>query len=189
MRSLDVVIRRGRPGGDGGSVGIAIGRGRRVGAPGILGLPYAYAAFLMILLSGCVLDPGTAPLPEGDPATFVDSVQPVLSARCANPACHGTVDRPFPVFAPGLHRLDPDERYLDTPLSEHELDRNQSAAEAMLASFAAAADSPLLTKPLAPARGGSDHSGGVQFADPTEAEYLALLHWADAAIDATADTP
>jgi hypothetical protein len=140
---------------------------------------------LLLLLAGCAVDPGAAPLPAGDPDVFLAEVQPILAAGCGNPACHGDPARPFPLFALGLHRLDPADLYLDVPLSDEELDRNQRAAEAMLAGFDAAADSPLLSKPLAPEAGGSEHRGGVQFVDPTEADYLTLERWGDAALSET----
>ncbi len=138
---------------------------------------------LLLLLLGCVTDPGAeATLPEGDADVFAAEVQPILAARCANPACHGAAERPLEVYAPGLHRLDPADLYLEVPLDSDELDLNRLAAEASLFGYAAAAESPLLTKPLATTAGGSEHSGGVQWADPTEAEYLTLLEWADDAL-------
>ena len=137
---------------------------------------------LLILLAGCVTGPGESTLPEGDPDVFAADVQPILAARCGNPACHGTAERPLEVYGVGLHRIDPADLFLETPLSDEEKYRNLTAAEAFLAGFAAAADSPLLTKPLSPDSGGSEHTGGVQWADPTESEYLTLLDWGDDAL-------
>lgn len=138
--------------------------------------------WLLLLLTGCIEDPGERALPAGDPIAFEVDVQPVLAASCANPACHGAVERPLQTYAVRLHRLDPADLYLDAPLTSEELRRNQRSAEAMLSGFAAAADSPLLTKPLAPEQGGSTHTGGVQFHDPTEPGYRALTAWADDAL-------
>lgn len=137
----------------------------------------------LLLLAGCLLEVGEAPLPQGDPAAFEAEVQPVLAARCANPACHGSADRPLRVFAPELHRLDPARTHLREPLTDEELLRNAEATAAMLVDFLDAEDSPLLTKPLAEEAGGSAHVGGAQFDDPYEADYQAIRRWSQHALD------
>ncbi len=139
--------------------------------------------WLLIFLSGCILDVAEAPLPEGDPLAFEEEVQPIFTARCATPACHGTAERPLRVFAPELHRLDPARTHLREPLSDEELLRNAEAAAAMLVDFIDAEDSPLLSKPLAEEAGGSRHEGLNQFEDPQEADYQAIRRWSQAAID------
>ncbi len=146
------------------------------------GAPHLALPLLLALLVGCVEGPGLSDLPRGDAQAFADEVQPILGPGCANPACHGSEQRPLELYATGLHRADPADLYSDAPLHDLELERNQRAAEAMLAGLEAAADSPLLTKPLSPDHGGSEHRGGVQFVDPSELDYLTLLDWAEAAL-------
>ncbi len=143
---------------------------------------------LLLLLAGCITGPGAgAELPLGDAAAFASDVQPVLEASCANPSCHGTADRPLETFARFQHRLDPARVHLDEPITDAELDANRYAVAALLAGFDAAADSPLLTKPLAEAAGGSEHVGGACFGDAAEPGSAAIERWADAAIEALED--
>ncbi len=136
---------------------------------------------MILLLLGCLPVTDGAPLPLGDQARFVSEAQPVL-AGCANPACHGSADRPLEVYAVHLHRMDPADTWRDLPLTPEELFWNQVRASAFLWDLAAAEESPLLRKPLAPAAGGTEHVGGVRFEDTSDAEYRALAAWIDHAL-------
>ena len=137
------------------------------------------------MLLGCVdLDPGEAPLPRGDPQRFALEIQPLLGARCADVGCHGNPTRPFSVYAPRRYRLDPAATFLDQPLTSEELRRNLIQTTAQLAGLDRAETSALLRKPLAPATGGSDHVGGSQFLDPSDAEYQQLRLWAQSCLPA-----
>ena len=105
-------------------------------------------------------------------------MQPVLSARCANPSCHGDERRPFEVFAVHQHRLDPRNVYRDAPLTEHEVRLNYLRACGFLSDFDTPAETLLLLKPLA---GEVTHRGGKPFADETDAGYRALADWCEGA--------
>ncbi|MCP4872048.1 MAG: hypothetical protein GY898_25365 [Proteobacteria bacterium] len=141
-------------------------------------------AIAILLLGGCVTGPGSVgSLPLGDAAAFEVEVQPVLEAGCANPSCHGNADRPLEVYARFQYRLDPDRLYLDEPITADELTHNRRSAAGFLVGFAAAARSPLLTKPLAHDAGGAHHAGGVVFGDAQEPGYRALKAWADGALE------
>ncbi len=135
-------------------------------------------------LSACVDGPGPShELVLGDAATFATDVQPVLSTTCANPACHGNEKRPLALYAPQRHRADPARVWLDEPLTDAELARNQVRVTAF-ALFAPSVEHVLLLcKPLAPAEGGCEHSGGIQLMDTDEPHYHALYDWTVAARD------
>ncbi len=129
-------------------------------------------------LAACIDGPGDShELLPGNFDAFVMNVQPELAASCANPSCHGTAGRPLEIYAPQQHRADPSRLHLDEALSEEELHDNHLRSGAFLIDLEQAADSALLTKPLARDAGGSDHSGGVQYPDVEEPGYRALLEW------------
>ena len=127
------------------------------------------------LLVGCVEDSPSEWLLDADYEIFVQDVQPIVAARCANPSCHGAAGRPFEIYAPEQHRLDPGEVFLDEALDEEELNRNFACSVAFIQASAEA--SPLLRKPLDPDAGGSEHAGGVQFGDAESSEYQTVLAW------------
>jgi len=133
---------------------------------------------------GCVPGPGSAgSLPLGDWTVFTTSAQPALATGCANPSCHGNAGRPLEIYAPQLHRLDPDRLHIDEPLTETELRANQHRAAAFLLVTGDGALVPLLAKPLAPEFGGSEHGGRVVYEDRLDPAYLALSRWVDSALD------
>jgi hypothetical protein len=142
------------------------------------------APLLAALLGGCVTGPGGQVFTVvGDHDVFIDEVQPVLAARCSNPACHGTRARPLALYATGLHREDPDDTWLDTPLTDDELWANHLRIVPFVAGAPQAATAPLLARPLDPDAGGSGHGGGVQFFDPDEPEFIALQAWVSTALE------
>lgn len=142
------------------------------------------AEFLIFAFAACVQGPEEgAPFPVGDLARFETEVQPTLSASCANPSCHGQALRPLQVFAPFQHRLDPALLWRDLPLTQDELTRNQERALALIAGVAAAEESLLLRKPLAAEAGGMSHEGGVVFEDRSDAGWITLHGWAEAALE------
>lgn len=120
-------------------------------------------------------EPETEALPRADFARFASAVQPVLEARCANPSCHGNDNRALEIYAPELHRLNPDEVFLKTALTHTELRANFLRASAFIDDFDGS--SSLLRKPLAEAQGGMGHEGGVCFESRDDAEWQVLRGW------------
>ncbi len=130
-----------------------------------------------LLLAGCAPEAEWVEVgPETNFDRYVADVQPIFEARCANPTCHGTADRPLALYAPRLYRLDDDRTWLDEPLTDEELELNHRRARAFLSEVAE--DCQLLRKPLDEDAGGAWHDGGDQFADTAEPEFLAVLDWA-----------
>lgn len=127
-----------------------------------------------LLLLGCP-QPSTTSVVDADYDVFVEQVQPVLEPRCSTPACHGNASRPLELYAVGWHRADPDDDFLEGQLDEDELVANFDRVSAFLAR--PAADSLLLTKPLAEDAGGTPHVVTI-YEDTGEPEYEALLDWA-----------
>ena len=117
------------------------------------------------------------PLVQPDYGRFVSEVQPILASRCANPSCHGRLDRPLAVYAIGMWRADPAQLFENTPLTADELRANYTRACSFIVAGAAPADCLLVRKPLAPDAGGATHLGGVVFTDTAEADYRGLLDW------------
>jgi hypothetical protein len=137
---------------------------------------------IAVVLLGCVSGPGgSGALSTPNLEVFISEVQPILNARCANATCHGDPARPLEIYGVQNHRLDPGDVYLDGDLSMRELWLNYIGARAFVDELTwsddDADDCALLTKPLAPAAGGSEHTGGVQFFDKEEIEYQALRDW------------
>jgi hypothetical protein len=135
----------------------------------------ALAATLWV--AGCAgPDNATVGLRMGSLESFIEDVAWHVEQRCAQGGCHGRPERLFSLYAPGIHRADPDRRYLDEPLSVEELAENARS----VAAFAQVADprrSLLLCKPLAREEGGCWHLGGDNFEDRTDPAYRALLSW------------
>ena len=149
------------------------------------------AGALIALLAGCADDSGSdsASLPDVDYAYFVAYVQPVLEARCAFFACHGTRIRSFQVFAVTRMRaiVDPDPIFqAPAPLTTSELEQNFRHAAGMLYGFEDPEDSLLFSKPLAI---GTRHGGESLFEGPnvflsrSDPDYQTLLKWARGARD------
>ena len=131
----------------------------------------------VVLLAGCVEPVDPIVLPDADYALFVDTVQPVVSARCSNPSCHGSADRPLALYAAWQWRMNQEDLWSPPPLTEAELEHNFDQARAFLVGIEEPLDSPLLARPLDPDAGGADHAGGVQFSDHTDADYRAIEDW------------
>jgi hypothetical protein len=128
-------------------------------------------------------------VPTGDEALFVEQVQLILGPRCGNPSCHGNDQRPFQLYARRNNRMAPNALHSDAPLSDEELEHNRYSAASLLLDVDQAHDSPLLTKPLAPAAGGSEHGGDTQFYDAGDDEYVTLLTWARGVVQQVKETP
>src|SRR5688572_20083779 len=84
------------------------------------------------LAAGCVQDGLDAPdePPALDESYFRCEVQPVLAARCAFFACHGSATRPFRVYARNRLRFDVTAQERETPLRPAEERYNYEAARA-----------------------------------------------------------
>lgn len=100
-----------------------------------------------------------------DPATpdfesFVQSVNPFLSANCAAGNCHGVALNPL---------------YLTCGESPEEIRWNYFAAGDYTSRDPFANE--LLRRPLAPAAGGVFHQGGALFESTDDAHYRAILEW------------
>lgn len=120
------------------------------------------------------LDP--RPISLGPMDVFASDVEPVLETRCAQGGCHGRADRPFVLFAPGAHRLDPSRLHLAEALDPIEVETNARRL-AVLADPAVPERSLALRKPLAVSAGGVHHGGGDVFPDRSDPGYLALRRW------------
>jgi len=133
---------------------------------------------LPLLLTACVVGPGNEQIVlEADFDRFVEEVQPILSSTCANPACHGSGDRPLELYAVHQHRLDPDDVWADTPLTTAELYLNFHRSCGFLLDLDQPKDCELVRKPLSVTAGGLHHQGGDQFNDRDNPDYLAILDW------------
>lgn len=140
------------------------------------------ATSMLLLLStlplfACGLEVEPEPLPAlGDLEMFTRLAQPVLEARCANPACHGRPDRPLEIFAVQQHRLEESALFSSLPLSSEELWQNALRAAAFVGDLEDGGSS-LLDKPLAESAGGLPHAGGDVLFDAFERDYTALFEW------------
>jgi hypothetical protein len=138
----------------------------------------ARASLIISLLAACSVEPPPERMPSGDPSSFASGVQPILDARCADPSCHGRVDRPLSIYSPGRYRADPSRTFLREPLTPDELTTNMQALAAFALDAGGDVDRCLvLRKPLAIAAGGCGHLGGEIFASPADREYRTLRHW------------
>jgi hypothetical protein len=114
---------------------------------------------VFLTLASCLsnLD-APAPAAQLDREDFRCNVQPVLAARCAFPACHGTVRRPLSLYAPGRERYQVGWDRPTEPLTSYELDTNFGIASGF-ATPTATGEPWLLAKPLSPSAGGYYHRG------------------------------
>jgi hypothetical protein len=154
------------------------------------GLPALFA-----LASGCATEGLDAPAEPTalDPSTFRCRVEPVLLARCAFFACHGSALRPFRVYAPERLRLDVPAELRLLPLTEAEEQANYD----MALGFAdpATGAQQLLTKPLAVEAGGAYHGGALLyggedvFSDRADPGYVLLAEWIEGATAASDCVP
>jgi hypothetical protein len=142
--------------------------------------PRALAALAAFV--GCTVDNPAAPALALDRDYFRCEVQPVLAARCAMPACHGSARRPLSIFAPGRMRWQVTWDRPTAAITQYELDSNFGIAGGFTTTTATG-DAWLLTKPLATAAGGYYHRGadlyGSEnvFATKTDAGYQILASW------------
>jgi hypothetical protein len=122
----------------------------------------ALTALACTLAAACTAPVESADPPELDRCAFERDVYPVLARDCGFPACHGSPDRFFRVFAPGRTRLDPATGPFEPPTAE-EIDATYERARSMLAGATRVEDSFLYRKPLEPSAGGSQHMGRDRF--------------------------
>jgi len=112
-----------------------------------------------LAFAGCV-----ASLDQPAPAVTLDrdyfrcNVQPVIAARCAFPACHGTQRRPLTIYAPGRERYQVGWDQPTAAITQFELDANFGVASGFTTTTATG-EPWLLAKPLATAAGGYYHRG------------------------------
>lgn len=140
-------------------------------------------AFVLAFLAGGCASEVTEALPLGTWDLFVSQAEPVLAERCANPSCHGNDARPLSLFATHRHRLAPEERFLDTPLSEEELTRNYWRAAAFVVGLTDPGECQLLTRPS------TEHAGVRVFADESDYDYERLSEWVEASALAAGSAP
>lgn len=139
-------------------------------------------AFLLLLVGGCAVDNPPTQVGALDREYFRCNVQPVLAARCAFPACHGTRVRPFAIFAPGRERLRVTWDRPTEPVTQDELDANFRLVTGFT-TLDATGEPWLLSKPLATAAGGYYHRGadlyGAEdvFMTKDDAGYQLLEKW------------
>jgi hypothetical protein len=137
-----------------------------------------------IAIAGCAVDNPAAPAASLDRDYFRCDVQPVLAARCAMPACHGTVRRPLSIYAPGRERYQVGWYQPTAPITPFELDANYGVASGFTTTTATG-DAWLVMKPLATSAGGYYHRGSDLFgsdrenvfASKSDAGYQILANW------------
>lgn len=138
---------------------------------------------LFAAAAGCETSGLDAPaeLTALDANAFRCEVEPVLLARCAFFACHGSARRPFRVYAPERLRLDVPSEVRLLPLTEEEELANYDMARGFADATAGAPQ--LLSKPLAVEAGGAYHRGALLyggqdvFSDRLDPGYVLLAEW------------
>jgi hypothetical protein len=116
----------------------------------------------LLVVAGCAVENPPAAAPSLDRDFFRCNMQPVLAARCAFPACHGTRVRPLAIYAPGRERLQVGWDRPTEPVTQAELDANYQLVTGFTTTTATG-EPWLLAKPLAPAAGGYYHRGADLF--------------------------
>ena len=113
--------------------------------------------------------------------TYVETIQPIVGARCSFLPCHGSKDRALTVYGVGFLRASP--LFAGTPLTENaltedELDWNYDAMRLRLIDTESAGEAHLLLKCLDPDAGGAVHADGyVVFYSDQDPDYIALRDW------------
>jgi hypothetical protein len=136
----------------------------------------------VVALAGCAVDNTAAAPSTLDRDYFRCNVQPVLAARCAFPACHGSARRPLSIFAPGRMRWQIGWDEPTAPITEYELDSNFGIASGFTTTTATG-EPWLLVKPLATSAGGYYHRGSDLFGSEnvfvatTDFGYQTLAGW------------
>jgi hypothetical protein len=141
------------------------------------------AALLALVLAACAQEGLEAPetLAPLDADYFRCEVQPVLAARCAFFACHGSATRPFRLYARNRLRLDVPAAERDTPLRPSEVAFNYDSSRAIAGD--ARRPALLLLKPLDESAGGYVHVGatlygrGDVFLDVDDPGYEKIAAW------------
>ena len=137
---------------------------------------------LALAVAGCAVDNPVASAPALDRDYFRCNVQPVLAARCAFPACHGTQRRPLTLYAPGRERYQVGWDRPTQAITQLELDANYGVA-AGFTTTTATGEPWLLAKPLAPSAGGYYHRGADLygsadvFLTKEDTGYQTLARW------------
>jgi len=149
---------------------------------------------LWLLVAGCAVENSAAAPSALDRDYFRCDVQPVLAARCAFPACHGSARRPLSIFAPGRMRWQVGWDRPTEPITDDELASNFGIAGGFTTTTATGKPW-LLAKPLATSAGGYYHRGADLFgsedvfmttADPG---YQILESWISGATASASCTP
>ena len=142
------------------------------------------ASLMLALLASCVqtgLDEPFSPV-ELDRAFFRCQVEPVLVARCAFFACHGSNRRPLRLYAVQKLRLATPWADQDAPLTDAEHEANHDMARGF-AGGPGEEPAQLLDKPLDVEAGGLFHRGKTLyggedvFADRDDPGYRLLSDW------------
>jgi hypothetical protein len=142
----------------------------------------AMVRYLIVLATACAVDNAPAPAASLDREFFRCNVQPVLAARCAFPACHGSVRRPLSIYAPGRERYQVGWDQPTAAITQYELDANFGIASGFTTTTATG-DAWLLIKPLATSAGGYYHRGADLFGSEDvfvtkqDAGYQILANW------------
>ena len=142
----------------------------------------ALVKILPFALAACAVDNAALAPPALDRDYFRCNVQPVLAARCAMPACHGSARRPLSIFAPGRMRWQVGWDRPTEAITPYELDTNFAIASGFTTTTATG-EPWLLAKPLAPSAGGYYHRGGDLFGSEdvflatSDAGYQTLASW------------
>jgi hypothetical protein len=147
-------------------------------------------------LAGCVASGLDAPAPATslDREYFRCNVQPVLAARCAFPACHGTRVRPLALYAPGRERYQVGWDRPTEPITQFELDANFGIAGGFTTTTSTG-EPWLLAKPLATSAGGYYHRGADLFGredvflSKDDVGYQVLANWVAGQTAPTTCTP
>jgi hypothetical protein len=137
---------------------------------------------LVVAIASCAIDNPPAAVPALDRDAFRCTVQPVLAARCAFAACHGTRARPLALYAPGRERYQVGWDRPTAPVTAAELEANFGIASGFTTTTATG-EPWLLAKPLAVGEGGYYHRGsdlfgaGDVFATRDDPGYRELAAW------------
>lgn len=150
-----------------------------------LALVLALALSISIAACGDPLDSRLTWPDFGGVERFAAQAFPVLESRCAHPGCHGNAQRPFALFAPRRHRLDPAATHRMTPLTDEEMRLNFWQTTAFLLDTQSAEASLLLRLPVHPA----GHGGVFVFPDRDDYGYRTLHAWIQFALDDAPTSP
>ncbi len=130
---------------------------------------------MILFVLGCLVEGEDGAPGGGDSAEFYARVEPILVEGCANPSCHGNVERPYQVYAVHRYRLEETDLWADGELTEAEHQANLAQARAF-----AAEPWELCRKPLDPAVGGMSHEGGATWSSVDDEDYEAVRAWSEA---------